>query len=1211
MEIGDIVNVEFRTNTYSEVLIKFINNDVLQNKYTLLPRGMGVTRSQNRIVMINESITFDEIQFSSFNTNYFDVSEILIIDTYISVSDPFNPVDISNNGNIPEYTTFTYMGEAEVETIGDGEIPVIESYSEQSYTGRSTNIDVSKPSGLAIGDLSLVIIANDDTSSGDVFNTKSGWTKIIDIGSGSSDSHIGVYWRITTGSESSTERFTQVGNDEWVAWWIRVSGVDDTTPINIVGNEHIAYGTSLSAYSVTTTEDNCLAISVGTMDGGDGYPFTVSGTDWYEEDDEQSGTSGSSDASGVFGYKEMETAGATGDATISHSASSDGQCTIQFAIMGVRGEVSYETKIVPVTEIIETLPGDSNEVSFDVNSTIENNINSRYIAWSSFSGENSFYMDNFSISGIHISSPMIYNVIGNNLTCNKDEFVLNIIPEVTLTSMNYSLDGGAQTVLSGNSANIPLPETNGNHTIQVFGEGSGPTYYESEVRKFTIQYPIGIMKPNETENTIFHEFTEDFDSFNSNDVNTEPDDWTVVDAEQYNIRHISSTTDLYGYEHGTISDSHINNENYFYYTSGLQPPSFTRVDATWVFDTTPQGKDFYISYRIEANYSDIPICIEINGVDWKWDNGILEGSFFKEGVNTISIESVHSGHHFDILIYFFEMKKDCGSVEVIESMNGMNKPVQFSSNDWNSENSIERDFPEGYETGNVSFSILRESIIGDTTLITLTGTSGTMVYTLENDDLYYGTYATKSELELDILKQDVWQEFVIFFNISEGCQLFVDGVNTTNEGVYSPFSTGTPTDIDSFKIETVYHSGESYSFWFDNFLVNKIEGGFMLEVYNKIVFLDNLMYSFNEGAKKSFTDRELFSFPEDGLHNITIYGTDMYGDEYRSEFKIFTTGSTYDVVTITEDSHAMPSRWDDFTYTYGYNGGIYGTGDMESADGDYTYMNANTAYGSDTYLGYILPNGDVDGYTNWNEGNAAGDHYDDLNEYTSPDGYYIKETSWEVHDRWNFNSLTIPSGCYVSKLVLQGYVWRQNDDISNYVSIQSNCFGGFQYWSPRIGAAWKARTITGLELSQASLNAFYLDVHIDENEPPNGWVAIDSVYVQVYYKPITHRLTATINITIPEADFYELDTLYYKYATAGSAIYNNFDIYNWNTETWVDLQDFSTQSWIAGSESLTNDYLSDEYNVQIRFATSISTPDFDLRLDQMMVSYSTFTKKEL
>lgn len=211
-------------------------------------------------------------------------------------------------------------------------VPVIEGYTEQSETNPTTTITVSKPSGVQNGELMLVILINDDTSSGEVFNTKTGWTKIVDVGDGTSDSHIGIHWRIADGTEGDTEDFTQAGSDEWVAWWVRISGVDNITPINVVGSATIkSKDSSVTAIAVKTTVADCLALCFGAFDGGDGYPFTVSGTGWSKEDDGQSGTSGYSDASGVWGKKSMGAAGSTLDTTIGASAS-DGIVGIQIAL---------------------------------------------------------------------------------------------------------------------------------------------------------------------------------------------------------------------------------------------------------------------------------------------------------------------------------------------------------------------------------------------------------------------------------------------------------------------------------------------------------------------------------------------------------------------------------------------------------------------------------------------------------------------------------------------------------------------------------------------------------------------------------------------------------------------------------------------------------------------------------------------------------------
>lgn len=569
---------------------------------------------------------------------------------------------------------------------------------------------------------------------------------------------------------------------------------------------------------------------------------------------------------------------------------------------------------------------------------------------------------------------------------------------------------------------------------------------------------------------------------------------------------------------------------------------------------------------------------------------------------------------FSIKIYYFKLVDitNEGSVEVVESMNGIHKPVQISNHDFDSEFSIELDFPDSYETGNVSFSVLRESIVGDTVLITLTGTSGTMVLTLENNDLYNGTYATKTSLAENILKQDVWQKFVIFFNISKGCQIFVDGVSTTEPDEYIDFSTGPPTDLNTVKIETVFNSGEDYSFWFDSFLLEEIIGGFMIDVYNtSYIYLRNLKYSFDGGVKKSFTNEELFSFPEDGLHDIIIYGTDAYGDEYQSEFKIFTTGESFDIIeTSTQEYHEMPTQWSDYSHTYGTNGI---TGSTEYNDGsEIATVNAAVIYGAETYLGYIIPNGNINPYTYWDEADSG--HYSDLNEYpdTNGDGLNIRESTAGRKDRWNFNSLTLPANSIVSKLIVYMYCLHEyiTEDQRTMISMTSNIGASGFFGGGNAVYTWESDTTTGLSLSQGQLDGLYINVE-PYNIPfgENCYVDIETVYIKVYYKTVTYRLTTEVTFTIPSADLASIDMFYYDYATT-SSLDCDLDIWNYVLDTYTQLESNTGTGWITDSYDFSveggNDYI-ESSQIKIRFETvSGYANDFDLQLDQLMISYKKY-----
>lgn len=97
---------------------------------------------------------------------------------------------------------------------------------------------------------------------------------------------------------------------------------------------------------------------------------------------------------------------------------------------------------------------------------------------------------------------------------------------------------------------------------------------------------------------------------------------------------------------------------------------------------------------------------------------------------------------------------------------------------------------------------------------------------------------------------------------------------------------------------------------------------------------------------------------------------------------------------------------------------------------------------------------------------------------------------------------------------------------------------------------------------------------------------------------------------IPIEDFNELTTFSYDYMTT-SSLDCDLDIYNWTSGSWEQLQSNTGTSYITGSKILTSDYLSDQYNVQFRFQTETIEEDFDIRIDQLVVTYSKFLKKEL
>jgi PKD repeat protein len=96
-----------------------------------------------------------------------------------------------------------------------------------------------------------------------------------------------------------------------------------------------------------------------------------------------------------------------------------------------------------------------------------------------------------------------YNLFGKTMSA-EEGFLLNVIPEEPLLWMAYSLDGQSMVPFSGSTL-IPTPEEEGLHSILVFGINFEAELFESEMRYFSIKYPITIFSP---ENKTYFEFGE-------------------------------------------------------------------------------------------------------------------------------------------------------------------------------------------------------------------------------------------------------------------------------------------------------------------------------------------------------------------------------------------------------------------------------------------------------------------------------------------------------------------------------------------------------------------------------------------------------------------------------------------------------------------------------------------------------------------------------
>ena len=215
---------------------------------------------------------------------------------------------------------------------GCSQYPVIESYIARSWGSTyPTELYFLKPSGVVSDNLLIIIVASDNNDGGEVFNTVSGWSKLGEGGDYSADTHIAVYYRVSDGTEPDSTLVTSSFSDHTFGWYLNISCVNTITPINASNFTQSSSSSNVhNIPEVTTDEANTLILFGLSFDGGTADPFSVSGTGFILED-EQDAQNDFSGTSGCFGYKELNSIGGSGTAQINCSAS-DGAAYFQLAI---------------------------------------------------------------------------------------------------------------------------------------------------------------------------------------------------------------------------------------------------------------------------------------------------------------------------------------------------------------------------------------------------------------------------------------------------------------------------------------------------------------------------------------------------------------------------------------------------------------------------------------------------------------------------------------------------------------------------------------------------------------------------------------------------------------------------------------------------------------------------------------------------------------
>lgn len=157
------------------------------------------------------------------------------------------------------------------------------------------NITITKPTGLAAGDMLVAIIAATHDATNGSFDPPGGWTTLEDVGETSSNGYVGAFAKVADSGDAAASNFTFTAVDNVfasVGTLFRITGTNGfaSPTINIISDGT----TTLPGSGLTTLQTNYLLLLAGIVQDSPDYNmsgYSVANNDptWTEEYDLTSG----------------------------------------------------------------------------------------------------------------------------------------------------------------------------------------------------------------------------------------------------------------------------------------------------------------------------------------------------------------------------------------------------------------------------------------------------------------------------------------------------------------------------------------------------------------------------------------------------------------------------------------------------------------------------------------------------------------------------------------------------------------------------------------------------------------------------------------------------------------------------------------------------------------------------------------------------------
>jgi hypothetical protein len=230
---------------------------------------------------------------------------------------------LCNDSSTPYFSTIRTMPTPDA-------IAYVSNTSNSATT--SSTLVLTKPASVDVGDLLVILVANDYSSSTAQFdnttNKPTGFTFVATDGSSTSDCHYGVFYRIADGTEGATVTATAASTSDFVGFYIHITGASATDPIGNLGTSYISAARGTHTITGVAGNESDIAIYVMAADGEDSVPQTVTGSGWVEKD--EIGVGGGNGVGSSFGVSLNPTTGAI--SSVVGLGAYDGATGIQFRI---------------------------------------------------------------------------------------------------------------------------------------------------------------------------------------------------------------------------------------------------------------------------------------------------------------------------------------------------------------------------------------------------------------------------------------------------------------------------------------------------------------------------------------------------------------------------------------------------------------------------------------------------------------------------------------------------------------------------------------------------------------------------------------------------------------------------------------------------------------------------------------------------------------